>query len=73
MGLSVALGPAWVSQWRCDQHTHGYLSDALANTRMSRSASALIRTRECGKDVLLCVLRVLSVLSARAVFTECAC
>ena len=41
---------------------------------MIRSASALIRTRECGKDVLLCVLRVLRVLIARAVVcARCVC
>ena len=76
MGLSMALWPAWVSQWRSGQHTHGYLSGALANTRMSRSASALIRTREfvLGQDVLLCVLSVLRVLIARAVVcARCVC
>ena len=65
MGLSVALWPthALVFQWRSGQHTHGYLSGARANTRMGRSASALIHAWECvlGQDVLLCVL------SARAV------
>ena len=65
---------AWVSQGRCGQHTHGYLSGALANTRMIRSTSALIRTRGCGKDVLLCVLSVLRVLIARAVVcARCVC
>ena len=62
---------AWVSQRRCGQHTHGYLSGALANTRMIRSASALIRTRECGKDVLLCVLRVL--IARAVVCARCVC
>ena len=52
---------------------HGYLSGALANIRMGRSASALIHARECvlGQDVLLCVLSVLRVLSARALCAEC--
>ena len=62
--LSGALA-TWVSPWRSD--LHGYLSGALANTHMIRSSSTLIRTRECGKDVLLCVLSVLRVLIAHAV------
>ena len=74
MDIIVALWPAWVSQWRSGQHTHGYLSDAGASTHMGRNASALIHARECllGQDLLLCVLSVLRVLSARAVCAECA-
>ena len=42
---------------------------------MGLSASALIRAQECdsGQDVLLCVLSVLRVLSARAASSMGAC
>ena len=69
MGLSVAL---WLhGSLSGAVGLHGYLSGALANTRMIRSASALIRTRDCGKDVLLCVLRVL--IARAVVCARCVC